>query len=98
MAKTLDGFKMAGRIKQADLYFTKFPKSKRKALFDFFAGWGGSVGVGGMAVKESTGPHDDNYEVIVRFDDVPREAFADLVKAIRAEFPKSIFDGWGEAI
>jgi hypothetical protein len=98
MAKMLNGFKMDGRGKQFDLYFTKFPKSKRKALFDFFACWGGSVGVGGMAVKESTGPHDDNYEVIVRFDDVPREEFADLVMAIRKEIPKSMFDGWGEAI
>jgi len=97
MAKKLDGFKMSGRGRDASLYWNKISKKRGDdVVVDVIAPWAKSVKAGGILVSHKQGK-GDGYALVVKILNVPRAEFADLVTAIRAEFTREEFDGWGMA-
>lgn len=97
MAKTLDGFKMTGRGRDASLYWNKISKKRGEdVVVEVIAPWARSVKAGGIMVSHKQGK-GDGYDLIVKILNVPRAEFADLVEAIRAAFSREDFDGWGMA-
>lgn len=87
---TPNGIPMIGIAQSADLRFENLSTKQGKLLESFLVKWGSSVGIKRIAVGH---PNNRQDQLAMRFFDVPRDSFADLVEIMVDEIPH-LFVRW----